>query len=207
MESSRRHLPPTTSACTLLRATIAVEPSPAVGCAIVSRTKNAVDVSQNRSPNGICRGTATVCEDDETEPLYVAKQAPETCVCSILETFNCVYSIDAVEQGTLVISVTIEERTLLSQLVAELRDGDASVTLRQLTPFGDEKTEATEIDTTAITEKQREAAELAVNLGYYDRPREATLTELADQLEVSESAVSQRLNAIESRVVSSLVDT
>ncbi|NGM70697.1 bacterio-opsin activator [Natronolimnobius sp. AArcel1] len=163
-------------------------------------------MSQNRAPDGTCRGTATVCEDGDRESLYVTQETPETCICAVLDAFECVYSIDAVENGALIITVTITERALLSDLIEAVTDSGASVTLRHLTRFSDEGTETTELDTSVITSKQWTAIELAVELGYYDQPREITLTDLADRLEITESAVSQRLNAVESKLIVSLVD-
>lgn len=45
----------------------------------------------------------------------------------------------------------------------------------------------------ALTETQRETLRLALETGYFDVPRRTNLVELADRLDVSDSAVSQRL--------------
>ncbi|OVE83280.1 hypothetical protein B2G88_16690 [Natronolimnobius baerhuensis] len=186
---------------------MAVEPRSAVGSALLSETRDAVSVSQNRSPDGTCRSTATVCTDETCEPLYVEQQTPNTCVCSVLDAFDCVYSIDAVEHGNLVVTVTLEDRHQLSALIERLTDSGASVTLRHLTTFSDDSTTTTtELETSTITAKQWEAIELAVELDYYEQPRGVTLAELADRLEISVSAVSQRLTAVESTVIPALVD-
>lgn len=44
-----------------------------------------------------------------------------------------------------------------------------------------------------MTDAQREALELALERGYFEVPRGVTLTDLADDLDVSDTAVSQRL--------------
>lgn len=44
----------------------------------------------------------------------------------------------------------------------------------------------------------------AIDLGYYDRPRRCTLRELADELDLSKSAVSRRLRRIEEQAVGML---
>lgn len=48
-------------------------------------------------------------------------------------------------------------------------------------------------DAFGLTPKQREALTLAYRRGYFARPREVTLEELADELDVSPQAVSARL--------------
>lgn len=53
-----------------------------------------------------------------------------------------------------------------------------------------------------ITDEQREALELALERGYFDVPRQTTLTELANDLEVSDTATSQRIR----RGLSTLLD-
>lgn len=46
---------------------------------------------------------------------------------------------------------------------------------------------------TKLTEEQRDALMLAFESGYFEIPREITLVELADRLDISDSAVSQRI--------------
>jgi len=52
-----------------------------------------------------------------------------------------------------------------------------------------------------LTEPQREAIDLAVKKGYYDIPRECTTKELAEELGISDQAVTERLR----RAIVSLV--
>ncbi len=62
-----------------------------------------------------------------------------------------------------------------------------------------------EVDVDEITPKQWEALALAFEEGYYDRPRDADLESLAAELEISKSAVSQRLRAAEATLIESIV--
>lgn len=45
----------------------------------------------------------------------------------------------------------------------------------------------------ALTEAQRDVLERAIEMGYFEIPREATLQEIAEELEVSHQALSERL--------------
>ncbi|MFB6281890.1 MAG: helix-turn-helix domain-containing protein [Haloferacaceae archaeon] len=56
-----------------------------------------------------------------------------------------------------------------------------------------------------LTEGQREILTRAVDLGYYDTPRECTLTELADALGVAKSTASERLHRAEEKAIKSFV--
>jgi predicted DNA binding protein len=67
-------------------------------------------------------------------------------------------------------------------------DGGIAVTLRRLyNPTLPEQ------EPSALSDKQREAIEAAYRSGYFDVPRDSTAAELADSLEISASAYSQRL--------------
>lgn len=57
-----------------------------------------------------------------------------------------------------------------------------------------------------ISDRQLEVARHAVAEGYYDKPREASLTDLSDNLGISPSAISQHLNAVEHRLIKALVE-
>ncbi|MFU8867286.1 helix-turn-helix domain-containing protein [Natronococcus sp.] len=61
------------------------------------------------------------------------------------------------------------------------------------------------VDLSEVTPKQWEALELALDAGYYASPRTVGLSELADELSISKSAVSQRLRAAESTLVQAVV--
>lgn len=56
----------------------------------------------------------------------------------------------------------------------------------------------------ALTGRQRDVVETAVELGYYDVPREATLEDVAGELDVAASTVSDHLRKAEAEVMTSL---
>lgn len=53
---------------------------------------------------------------------------------------------------------------------------------------------------TLLTDRQREVLDVALSLGYYDVPRQATHRDIADRLDCSVGTVSEHLQKIESRV-------
>jgi predicted DNA binding protein len=55
----------------------------------------------------------------------------------------------------------------------------------------------------ALTEPQYEALSLAVERGYFEIPREVTYKELADELDISEQAVSERVRRATNKVLRS----
>lgn len=57
-----------------------------------------------------------------------------------------------------------------------------------------------------LTDEQREALVVALDRGYFEVPRETTLVELADVLDISDSAVSQRIRRGLSKILSTRLD-
>jgi predicted DNA binding protein len=62
-------------------------------------------------------------------------------------------------------------------------------------------------DATPLTDRQREALLAALEHGYYDTPRETTLSALAGELGVAKSTLSERLHRAEEAVVRTFVDS
>lgn len=57
-----------------------------------------------------------------------------------------------------------------------------------------------------LTDRQREVLHVAYEAGYYDTPREATLTEVARILDVSKATCSDVLHRAEGKIVDAFVD-
>ena len=60
------------------------------------------------------------------------------------------------------------------------------------------------VDIGLLTQTQWETLELAFAMDYYQKPRGTSLEELANELGVSKSAVSQRLNGAERKLVQAM---
>ncbi|MFP8958668.1 helix-turn-helix domain-containing protein [Natrialbaceae archaeon A-CW3] len=192
-----------------LRATLLVEPSAGCSCPLLREADQSSIVSQNISngESGFHKCHTEVRSGDRSteHTSFISAETEPSCICMAATEYECVLSIESIRNGSFVVSVIVEEREVLSDVVASLREIGASVRLERLTRTCTEENSRFEINASKITNKQREAVELAVALGYYDRPRRADLEVLADRLDISRSAVSQRLNAAEVTLVRSLV--
>lgn len=58
-----------------------------------------------------------------------------------------------------------------------------------------------------LTDRQREALELAVSRGYYESPRQVTAAELAEELDISQPSLSSLLRRGERQLLTSSLDT
>jgi predicted DNA binding protein len=160
--------------------------------------------------NGKCHTDTTLsnngcdCGDSCTEVVHTVSQIESTCFCPVFLRFDCLPRVTAVDSDSVRVETYLPDRKQLSDLVAELKSVSGGINLRRLRAVeSDTETDPTEtavVDLHKVTEKQRKAALTAVSVGYYQRPRDISLEELADELGISKSACSQRLNAVESKL-------
>lgn len=177
---------------------LAVEIDPAGGCPLQNRDLETVRQSLTRSEfdgEEICQ----VAINNEATCHYQRTPVDKACPCTIIEGHDCIADLESVRDGTLVYSLVVPERATLRAIIEDLRKVDATVSLEQIRSGVDDDPDAT-VGVT-LTEKQREALAVAIGAGYYEDPREASLDDLADELGITPSGVSQRLNAIERKLV------
>ena len=198
-----------------ITATLAVEPPPEAQCVIVDEANN-VDIQDhnltfsrsaggNSLEDGTCNTNVAEEDDGVFSDRYVQSDIKSDCFCLVFHEVDCVPSIERVQGNRIVVSVLLPDRETLREIVQRLRDGGSNVDVYGITQSNGENSESAVMDLTDITDKQREALTVAVEEGYYETPREADLEVLADRLDISKSAVSQRLKSIESKLIHKLV--
>ncbi|MFB6152690.1 MAG: helix-turn-helix domain-containing protein [Halodesulfurarchaeum sp.] len=131
----------------------------------------------------------------------------ERCACTVFDEFNCVPEIVEVTDTHFVVRTFVDESTNIDTLLKSLQEVCKRVTLKRVTPDFDESVGRTvkDIDVTDLTEKQRDAMETAVRKGYYARPRKISLSELAEEFDISQQALAQRLARAEEKVMDQLI--
>jgi predicted DNA binding protein len=111
------------------------------------------------------------------------------------------------DSSPLRVVLTVTDRETLLDMMETLDDGNIPFRTENITqqPADDPRTVV--LDSGDLTGKQRSAVEIAVQSGYYEQPRKADLTDLAEQIGISKSAVSQRLRSAEAKLVKNIYET
>lgn len=153
-----------------------------------------------------CTAEATPDSGADPRPRLLEGNVTDRCICPVFHDHDCIASIEGFEGNTLTVSVAVPDRAELSTVIDALRERGATVRLKRIsTSTVETGRRMLELDADDITEKQREAVRTAIEAGYYDTPRDADLADLAEEIGISRSAVSQRLTAVESKLVAELV--
>lgn len=153
-----------------------------------------------------CHLTVAAGEEPAATARTVTTPITDRCLCTGLCGDGFAPVELNVEGGSLVIGAYASDRKTLSEATDRLESGVEHWRLRQLTTTNNNRADGKGHghDEVPLTEKQCEAVQTAVEMGYYDRPRNATLGDLAECLGVTRSALSQRLNAVESKLITDL---
>ncbi|EMA59246.1 helix-turn-helix domain-containing protein [Halorubrum lipolyticum] len=187
-----------------LRVDLEVDPSDDWDCPIVSETPDATDVAVNAVGHDC---TVDVQPADGEGLVRARGEVSEDCLCRIFQGFGCVPHVRRVEDGTMLVTAYVDDRDTVRDVVGALRETLDRVRLVRLAVVeGPEATERVTFDLSALTPKQREGLELAVVRGYFDGDRDVRLGELAADLDISKSALSQRLRAAQAKIVTDAFD-
>ena len=152
--------------------------------------------------DGDCHADARV-GDDDGELIHMENTPDGSCPCPVFAAHGAVPNLERVSEERFLVECYLPDRRTLEPLVEELQSAVEHVRLHRLQELdhtGTGSSELATIDLSVLTEKQREAVVLAVSAGYYETPRKASLGELADEFDVSKSALSQRLSGVESKL-------
>ncbi|ERH07787.1 MAG: putative DNA binding protein [Halonotius sp. J07HN4] len=183
--------------------------------------------------DGMCHTEATVCEscnpdastveacqvngadstteanDDRVVTKYHTDEVCEYCPSSVFSAYGCIPHFLRAEGKSFFIKAFLPNSAVVSNLVADLNEVGSTVRLVSMTHTGSGEElseEIYEVDVSALTPKQRAALELAIDEGYYESGEKPSMETLADQLEISTSAFSQRLARAEGNVMGQFTD-
>lgn len=106
---------------------------------------------------------------------------------------------------SLLVTFRVKNRSVLGTVIEQYSSTDPDVETITIVDPSQEESEPLSIDVSHITEKQWEALEVAHRLSHYTSQRGGNLDEIADELDISKSAASQRLRAAEAKIVSAML--
>lgn len=186
-----------------LRVDLDVDPTGDSGCPIVSEAESAAEVTVN-AVGDECVADVTTPEGDVRRGTG---EVDEDCLCHVFARLGYAPHFRRVEDGTILVTAYVDDRTAVRRLVEALRGVVDRVRLVRLAVVdGPDATEQVTFDLSALTPKQRRGLELAVVRGYFDDDRDVRLSELADELGISKSALSQRLRTAQAKLVTDVFD-
>ncbi|MFB6172561.1 MAG: helix-turn-helix domain-containing protein [Haloarculaceae archaeon] len=130
------------------------------------------------------------------------------CPCECLGQFGCPVDRYFARDGQLTLvfhAATFEE---LQTVVGDLRDRYPDVDIRRLvrSPDSERSADTVFVDRGKLTDRQLEVLQTAYRMGYFERPRRANATDIAEWLDISPSTLAEHLASAQTKVVGDVLE-
>ena len=179
---------------------------PREGCPVRSLGPEIADVRHHAHEEGLQCEIDFVDPTEEAEKTFHAYNHDEDdCPATIFMRHDSVLNVRRVENEELIVVTHPPDRATAQSLLGDLKAVAERVDIKWIEEDPVHSGESRRsVDLATLTDKQREAVRTAVECGYYEQPRQTTVTELAAECEISQSAMSQRLHAAERKLLGAL---
>ncbi|MDR5656883.1 helix-turn-helix domain-containing protein [Halodesulfurarchaeum sp. HSR-GB] len=164
------------------------------------------DISVFRTEDGInCE--LVVREEGETAVKQLERPLSSPCACAAVFESGSVPRVRPSRSaaGELLLTTYVDSFEAAQSIRARLDDVADAVELVDYWKVDREQTAwPAQIDLAALTDSRREALFRAIDAGYYEHPRQTTLSELASLAGLDESAFESRLREAEREILSQI---
>lgn len=125
------------------------------------------------------------------------------CPCVCLGEFDTPIDRYVADAGTLRLVFHAPDFERLQSIVGELRERFPDVDIQRLirAPTEGASRDTVFVDRGRLTDRQFEILRLAFERGYFDRPRGANATDLAEELDISPSTVTEHLHTAQRKLL------
>lgn len=145
-----------------------------------------------------------------SESVYrFTREVDRGCACERVEAFGCPVADVYVDGDTLHLTFHAPDTETLSEVLDNVRDRYPSVSIDRLIRSSGEETEDEQlllVDRGELTRRQQEVLETAHEMGYFEYPKGANATEVAEELAISASTFTEHLSVAQSKLLSSLLE-
>jgi predicted DNA binding protein len=167
-------------------------------------TEFSVDVEEDAD---LDTGLEPVFAHGPTRQYRYAHDGDDSCPCELIGKFGCPVVRYVAREGSLTLVFHATDYDQLQKIVTELREHFPDVDIERLvrSPVGDHHGDSVFIDRGKLTARQLEVLETAYEMGYFERPRQANATEIADTLGINPSTFSEHLAAAQAKLLEDIV--
>ena len=142
---------------------------------------------------------------EQTATKYFSNNICDHCPGIVFADHGCIPRYLRIGDGSFVMETYVQDTETVSSIVSDVRERCKRVVVRSITSTERlEYPETCTVDVSTLTPKQREAVHRAKQAGYYDPDTKVPLGELATEMGISKSALSQRLQRAEANVIRQL---
>lgn len=155
----------------------------------------------------------------ETKPLFskesnnillYERPACKQCPCECVEGFGSPVAEAFTDYGSLSLRVYLQEIKTIREIVSALEEDFEGIQVNHLIRTDTDLEGATQdigfVDRGHLTNRQREALNTALRMGYFDYPRQANASEVAASMEINRSTLVEHLSRAQAKLLGDLFD-
>jgi len=135
-------------------------------------------------------------------------EGAESCPCECLGRHDCpVHRYEASDGGLTLVFHSPDFGTL-QDAIADLQERYPPTDVKQLLrpPLDGSPEQQVFVDRSTLTERQYDALRRAYEMGYFERPKGANATEVAEQLGIAQSTFTEHLMAAQRKLLADVLD-
>jgi len=137
-----------------------------------------------------------------------AHAGEEQCPCELLGRHGCPVHRYVAEDGRLTLVFHAGDFATLQTVVGDLRDTYPPVDVQRLLqpPLEGTPEERVFVNRGRLTDRQLEVLQSAYEMGYFERPKRANATEVAEQLDIAQSTFTEHLMAAQRKLLEDVLE-
>lgn len=144
----------------------------------------------------------TVFESDAVTRLRHCGSSERDCACRVLSEFGCPTTDVTAQNAALSFSFFTTDMETLESVIDTLRSRFESVHVTELARNHEfTGRDPVTVDRARLTDRQREVVETALSMGYFETPKRANATEVAEELDVALPTVCEHLSAAQRKLL------
>ncbi|MXV63071.1 bacterio-opsin activator [Natronorubrum sp. JWXQ-INN-674] len=145
--------------------------------------------------------------NDHEEIYRFERDAAADCACEVIEGTGTPVSSVRGQDGSLLVTFRTLELEAVADIVDELRAQFDGVLVEELTQdHEEESTDPVIVDRSRLTTRQREIVETAHEMGYFEYPKGANATAVAEELGIARSTFTEHLAAAQTKLLDALLE-
>jgi DNA-binding CsgD family transcriptional regulator len=131
------------------------------------------------------------------------------CPCECLGNHGCPVHRYIAEDGELTLVFHASDFERLQTVVGALRDRYPPLDVQRLLqpPLEGTPEDRVFVNRGRLTDRQREVLEAAYEMGYFERPKQANATEIANELDIAQSTFTEHLMTAQQKLLDDVLET
>lgn len=135
-------------------------------------------------------------------------ESPPSCPCETVGKYDCPVHRYVADDGRLTLVFHAPDFETLQTIMSSLREEYPSVDVERLLqpPLEGSPEERVFVNRGKLTDRQREVLTIAYEMGYFERPKGANATDIADALDIAQSTFTEHLVAAQRKLLGDLLE-